>query len=443
MSEIINYFISGLIMIVTPIIFARIILNEKIEFNIIKIIIAIICATIFTILLNNYMTEYVNGTIKMLGNCLIYILLFSYLYKIKYTKSILLTFIFVILLMIPDMLELIVATELLNYSREYCYEVLAGSILSNLIICISTLIISFLLKKPLRKLVNYKLETNVKIIIFSVLTLICIAMLFYNFINIFEINGNIIGFLIAIVVFLTILFSLFKQKIDNNKLTMEYDKLLEFMQTYEKEIENQRILRHESKNQLITIKSKVYDNDKKNEVIKYIDSILEDENAVFNKEKYAKYKYLPANGLKALFYFKTLEAEKEGIDISINVSEKIEKSFLGKLTTENFKKIGRIIGVYFDNAIEASMISKEKELGIEIYKKNNDIEIIISNTYIGDLDNERIGNKVFSTKGKNRGHGLMLVKSIVNSTDIFETKKEITDKLYIQKLLIKKPIIIK
>ena len=46
---------------------------------------------------------------------------------------------------------------------------------------------------------------------------------------------------------MTILFSLIRQIIENNKLIHEYDKLLEFMSTYELEIEKQRVLRHRIK----------------------------------------------------------------------------------------------------------------------------------------------------------------------------------------------------
>lgn len=43
-----------------------------------------------------------------------------------------------------------------------------------------------------------------------------------------------------------------------------------------------------------------------------------------------------------------------------------------------------------------------------------------------------------STKGNDRGHGLLLVRTIIASNKMFENETEITNDLYIQKLIIKK-----
>ena len=226
-----------------------------------------------------------------------------------------------------------------------------------------------------------------------------------------------------------------KQTLDNNKLKLEYDKLLDFMKTYEIEIEKQHIQHHESKNQLVTIKAKLLDQENNKNVIEYIDSIL-DENISMNQAYYAKFQYLPSNGLKALFYFKVSEAKNKGINITISISPKIKNSLLNDLSANNFKQLGRIIGVYLDNAIEASSLSNSKSMGIEVYKENEDIKIIITNSFDGEID-EKVGNTIFSTKGKNRGHGLMLVNSIINNNNMFYQKREIRKNVYVQILVVK------
>lgn len=223
---------------------------------------------------------------------------------------------------------------------------------------------------------------------------------------------------------------------ENSKIVEKYDKLLEFIKQYEIEVEEQRIIRHESKNQLITIKSKIINKEKTDKIVEYIDDLLKD-HYTYKNEKYSKYQYLPANGLKGLFYYKSMEAEEKGIKLSINVSAQIENSFLENLNTDEFKQLGRLVGVYLDNAIEASAASKEKKLGIEIYKISEDIIIIITNTYNGNIDKESIGNVKYTTKGKNHGYGLMLASKILNENSMFEAKRNITEKIYEQKLTIK------
>lgn len=151
---------------------------------------------------------------------------------------------------------------------------------------------------------------------------------------------------------------------------------------------------------------------------------------------YSKFKYLPSNGLKGFFYYKCTEAEKKGISVSVNISKQIENSFLMDIETKDFKDLARIIGVYIDNAIEASSTSEDKKLGIEMYLIKEKIEIIITNTFNNEINLDKIGKESFSTKGKHRGHGLLLVKKILSENNRFEAKKEIRGNIYIQSLKI-------
>jgi len=86
-----------------------------------------------------------------------------------------------------------------------------------------------------------------------------------------------------------------------------------------------------------------------------------------------------------------------------------------------------------DNAIEGAEGSNDKIIGIEIFVKNDDIVIIFSNSY--NANSKFIGR---STKGAGRGYGLVLASNIINSTKKLESFTEVTDSLYIKKLVIKK-----
>ena len=129
-------------------------------------------------------------------------------------------------------------------------------------------------------------------------------------------------------------------------------------------------------------------------------------------------------------------AEKRGIKVSLNISKLVENSYLGDMKTKDFKDLTRIIGVYLDNAIEAASTSKDKKLGIEIYEVKGIIQIIISNTYDNAIEKDKVGNERYSTKGKNRGHGLLLVKRILNENNRITSETKITDSLYIQTIKI-------
>lgn len=432
MLEILKAFFSCTALIISVYAFGVIIFNKGKINKTYKDIISFIIICI----LNTIIFKYFDGTAKTILTCLVYALLLKLIFNSEWLKSIFSSIIYMMLLIIPDLITLIFATKIFGMSKEYCYSVFAGSIVGSLIVSVLMIILIYVLRKPIRKLINYKLSENMKIISVSLLTLITLAIIFYHLINNFKINNNIFAYLLLIITLILILFYLFKQKAENENILKKYDNLLDITKNYEKDIEEQRIINHESKNELLTIRTKLSDKDNK-ELCEYVDSIIGEKKSS-KSARFSKLKYLPSNGLKGFFYYKLTEAEQKGINVSINVSKQIENSFINNMNTKDFKDLSRIVGVYLDNAIEASVLSKEKKLGIEIYLIKNTIEMIFSNTYNYPIEKDKIGKEKYSTKGKNRGHGLLLVGKILKENDIFISETKITEKLYIQTLKIKK-----
>lgn len=388
-------------------------------------------------IIHTFIFLYFSGTIKTILLCILYTITLKLLFNITTTKAIFSSIIYAIISIFVDLLTLGMVTELFEMSKDYCYNTFAGSIIGNLCISATMIILTLLIKKPLKKIIDYDFSTNNKIVLVMLLILASLAIFFYNLIDTYKFSDNVIGYLIVIITLISILSYLFKQKIENEAISKKYDDLLNVMKTYESDIEEQRAMIHETRNELMTIKCKINDKAKEVEIIEYIDSILGDKTSS-NMSKYSKFKYLPSNGIKGFFYYKFMEAEKRNIKVSVNISKKIEDSFLGSLDTKNFKDLVRMIGVYLDNAIEASSESDDKKLGIEVYLIKDDIEIIISNTFNNDINMDKIGKERFTTKGKNHGHGLLLVKHILYDNPAFEAKMEIIKDLYVQTLKIKK-----
>lgn len=424
-------------MIITSIVFARILLeNKKIKLDLKNIVVIVI-----SIILYGIVASTITGILKTLIICLIYVILYRSVFSIRYAKSILISFENIILLIIPDLFILLFSVYVLKFDSGVVYNTFAQTIISTLLVNILLILLTLILKKPLRKISNIKLTNNKEIIMYLALSLFSILVVFYTEYSNVNSSSNkelILG-IVIIISFVLILYSLVKQKMENNKLMTRYIKLLEFIKNYEKELDKQKELRHESKNQLITARSKIVDKKKEYEVIEYLNSIIADY-VKGNNEKYTSFQYLPANGIKGFFYYKANEAENNGIHLSINVSPKVENTFIGNLDTNDFKQLGILLGVYLDNAIEASKNSKDKKMAIEIYKTGEDVEIIISNTYEGKIDTESIGKTKYTTKGKNHGYGLMLVSKILEDNKRFEAQRIVTDIVYSQKLKIKSPL---
>lgn len=424
--------LSSTLLILTLYTFGRIIIVNRRHKN---IMIDVLILLGF-ILLNILVFKYTTGTIKTIITCLLYSSLFFSIFKIKLSKSVFTSIVYVILLVIPDLLILSTAIYILGISKEYYYSVITSGLIGNLSVLLIMILLTYIIRKPLRKLMKYKLSENKKIVVISVLAIIFTAIFFYKFATGYKMNQDVIIYLIAMFAFIVILFTLFRQRMDNEKVSKKYDELLDVMKNYESDIEEQRTLRHETKNEFATIKCKLQDKEDNKTIIEYIDSVI-GEKGKASSTKYSKFKYLPSNGLKGFFYYKFIEAEKKGINVSINISKQIENSFLKDIDTKDFKDLARIVGVYLDNAIEASSTSEDKKLGIEMYLIKEKIELIITNTFNNEINLDKIGKESFSTKGKHRGHGLLLVNKILSENNMFEAKNEIRDNIYIQSLKIK------
>lgn len=434
MLQIINGYLISLVMMSGVYFFGKIILNNTTGPNLKKLILVIVLIS-FPQTTASLNLEGTFKTILMFGMNIIF---YKSLFDISLRKALFVSFLYMTVLIIPDLLQLFIATNILNVSKQFYYDVFANSFFSNFGVCILFIIVTYILRKPLRKIVSQKIENNTKIIIFSVLIFICLGMFFYTLIKEFRFSDDIFIYITAMLVLISVLFSLIKQMIANNKLVKEYDQLLEFMTTYEEEIEKQRILRHETKNEFLAIRAKLADKEEEQEILKYIDDILKDK-IIVKQEEYAKFGYLPPNGIKGLCYFKVQEAEKKGIIIGLNISKRIKTSTIFHLEIRQQREFAKILGVFLDNAIEASLESEEKQLGIEAYiTKEQEFKMIISNTFKNQIDQEKLGKESFSTKGKHRGHGLLLVSHIVKGNNIFETKTDIQGNIYSQTIIVKK-----
>ncbi len=374
--------------------------------------------------------------LKSIVGYFLYVILFRISFKFDKYKSFLTGFLYYILLFSGEILFFIVTSYLFKISGNKVYIDFGATLLGNFLVSAICLSIGFLLRKLMIKLLEKRIRN--KLLAYWICILACIVLFFLTCFSTDTLNIETFLVLGMITVILIVIFVSFYQTYKNNELAVKYDKLLDFIKKYETEIDKQRTLRHETKNQLLTIKSKLIDKDKTDNVIKYIDEIINDNNMVICHSEYSRLKYLPSNGIKGLFYFKVSEANDRKISVNINISKKIKNSYISKLSPITFNQLGKILGIFLDNAIEGVELASEKQIGIEMYcNGDEEIIVIISNTY-GPVKPKKAGVTVMSTKGNDRGHGLLLVRTIIASNKMFENETEITNDLYIQKLIIKK-----
>ena len=237
-------------------------------------------------------------------------------------------------------------------------------------------------------------------------------------------------FVIGVIIIFTIIMkneSRYEQLKDENK------QMLNYVTKYEKIITEQGKANHEFKNQLMVIRGYAQMNSPK--LIEYIDSVTADTNKTHSSYLISQLNKFPDGGIKGLLYYKLSIMEDEKISYEINVEVGV-KTKLNSLSVDTYKNITKILGVLFDNAIDASKQSKDKKIIINVVKKTNLVTFSIYNTYKGKIDINELGNG-FTTKGKGHGYGLRLVKDIIESSNIFKLENLIENEYYVTKLTIK------
>ena len=424
MSQMVSDYLGTLLNVISIIVFSRIILKQKSELPkweiiLLTIVSAIglqaICLLDFTIL-------------RTFIFFMVYAMLLRIVFSADLFKIVIIDFFYFAFLILSDMISIKLFSFL--FGSKFFYEVIAGHLLGNVLVLFPFFALAFILRGLLRKFLTVKMKY--KIIFLLVISLLCIIAIFFATFKLGTNSADMLLCIFSILVIVLVIGNSFMQAYKNNQLMLQYDNLLSFIKKYETEIDNQRTMRHETKNQLLTIKSKIIDKEKPTEIVDYIDTILNDDRKI-NHTEYAKLKYLPSNGLKGLFYFKMITAEEKGIHVEVSIAKGIEDGFLSKLDTNNFNQIGKVLGVYLDNAIESAEITKKKSLCIEAFTKTDEVIFVISNTY--DPNVKKIGR---STKGVGRGYGLLLANSIISNNSRLSSSTEVTPEVYIKKLSIKK-----
>lgn len=395
-----------------------------------------LCIIIFSVIISVAIIN-VDTSLRFITNVVLVLILYKIIFKLSITKTAITTCLIYIIVLTSEMIYTILFITL-KIDLLFFTNNIFGIIIINILILLLTYIIinNKFVNNTFANIINwYKDNKIVEAILLCVISELTIFFLIYQNYSIektkayFFIN-NI--FFIGIVLFII---GFFKQKTDNSKLLHDYDHLLEYSKEYEKEVVEKSKKQHEYKNQLAIIENMIYPQNKK--AINYIRDLLNEEKDDKDSKVLEKLTYIKSIGLKGFIHFKIKEMDNKKIESFIDVSEQLNKNKLWKICYENLQDISRCIGVYLDNAIEASSISDKKQISLLTYLENDNIVFLISNTYKGELDISKFGNEGYSSKGKNRGFGLSLVKEIIGNNESLSQYKEINGEYYTQKLYIK------
>jgi len=412
----------------------RLLFRKKEPTNYVKIIISILIVGLFTTILNMYSVDTLTNIIKIILTYVISCAYYFYIFKVSISKSITAGFLTFLSIIIADIIFGIIISfveMMLNIKAMTIYDI--KLMVDFLVYGLSFYIIKINEKRYIYLTENSNFNKKVSTLM-PVLIIITIALVGLKVpLSEWKFSLDFIVTMITMLTFCLIGVYLIIQNSEIKKTTSMYQKLVDYSDITNRLLEDYRIVSHEHKNQLSIIRGMVNTSNK--ELVNYIDDLLEKRN-IIKYQWIGELNHLPLSGLKGLINYKIMEMEKSKLNINILISKEISKTKLNKLSATQKDNLYSIIGIYLDNGIQAATNSKKREISLEFYKEKNSIVFVLANTYKGKIEIEKFDSYGYTTKGKNHGIGLTIVKRIMESDNTFSQKRYLFNEYYIQELRI-------
>lgn len=400
--------------------------KEKFKYNFKNIVCVIITSTLF--LINNSHNSTIIKVPIIILNLLIF---FKIVFNGRLRNIVIYTFTLYLALVFFDFMFSFIfhwlnAITALDLSRNYL-------IMGGFTLLITFLTSLFCKLKFVRKfsdlIINLSKNNYVNVLVISLIILF-IVILSTKLSLEYDYEKFLFNLLLLSVFLFFIVFAFVKNYLAQ-KEKQEKETLLEFISKYEKIIDENRINKHEMLNNLIILRS--FKDKNTEEYNKVLDDLI----VTYDNNSDACIKNISklTTGLKGILYYKINDMRNKNINLNVNISKRVS-SPLEKLPLDEYVILSRIIGIVMDNALEASIKSKEKFVMIEVFEQNDNVIIIIENSYNNKVNVNDLKKKNFSTKGKSRGLGLYIANMLLKKSKHIEMTQH-AEELFITKLTIK------
>lgn len=361
------------------------------------------------------------------------LLTLSVLVKIFYSFSLIMSIILSIVsyfwYVVGDIVASIIVINGLGVNYLTVKQDFTLSLLSHGIICaislLLTLLISLIKKygnrlKGIFKLPVTKVNFRTVFFIYLLITILIISILGELHINIVLHGENRTVILIACAIIVYFLISLaviyfyniaLKEKFKSKEKEREYKQLIIYTEVIEGLIKNLRTYQHNYINTLTSIRGYVEQGEYEALKKYLVEEVFEDTKMLKGKDAFSPLQKISNPGINGLVATKINSAINNNIQFNVEVLEDIDFTPYCIETID----ICKIIGILLDNAIEAAMESEKKNISLLIARNEQDVSIVVTNTFKNPPDINKMFNYGYSTKGKNRGIGLSIVKDILNT----------------------------
>ena len=254
----------------------------------------------------------------------------------------------------------------------------------------------------------------------------------YNY-GVIALNGII--FLLLFAVTVSLMYSIYKITIkeqDTKHRIAQFESLRIYTEKLEQSYGIMRKFKHDYVNILSTMSGFINSNDMEGLMEYYGERVLPLSHAFTESDtKLGVLSNIKDPALKGILSSKFIYTMEIGIKTEIELTEPIDKLFMDSLD------LSRILGIFLDNAVEASAESKEKEIRFCMFYRDGNLWIIVQNSSSPpSYPLFQLNNPGVSSKGENRGLGLYNVSMLLNKYNSISWNTTYEEPYFTQELIL-------
>ena len=365
-----------------------------------------------------------NAYIRMPILLVIWTILYVFLFNVSIREALVSVIEVQIITLILEVICMIFLMGVLQIDIQVLQSNLFLKLLPNLGMGVLTYIV-FLFKFPIyirENIIKFIKHLNSRYVaLYLILLMICInvmmAVIYYE-------NTTIIIIImecIILSIYTVISKLMLKEKNTSEIYRIGYEEQQKALQDNVLLLDQECMKNHENVNQLYTIEGLARNNDTKG-ILEYIGVVIKEKKQEDNTLT-RRIKRIPLATIQGLIYPKLGIMKDNDIDFQVVLARNIKEFDFTKIDMKTNMELCKILGVLIDNAIDEVTKLEDRKIKLELFCKNGDLHIDVSNNYGKLLDNmDEVG--VTSKEGLH-GYGLGIIAQITKQNPKLQNQKKI------------------
>lgn len=380
-----------------------------------------------------------NAYIRMPILLVIWTILYVFLFNVSIREALVSVIEVQIITLILEVICMIFLMGVLQIDIQVLQSNLFLKLLPNLGMGVLTYIV-FLFKFPIyirENIIKFIKHLNSRYVaLYLILLMICInvmmAVIYYE-------NTTIIIIImecIILSIYTVISILMLKEKNTSEIYRIGYEEQQKALQDNVLLLDQECMKNHENVNQLYTIEGLARNNDTKG-ILEYIGVVIKEKKQEDNTLT-RRIKRIPLATIQGLIYPKLGIMKDNNIDFQVVLARNIKEFDFTKIDMKTNMELCKILGVLIDNAIDEVTKLEDRKIKLELFYKNGDLHIDVSNNYGKLLDNmDEVG--VTSKEGLH-GYGLGIIAQITKQNPKLQNQKNINANRFHQIVIVSNSI---